>query len=78
MVGFNSIYEIEQFLLKAGIGLLPSPLDSSKHYKIIGGYSGLILGCCSGDSRIGVLFEEEDATFEEVNQDECPICNEER
>lgn len=73
-VCFGNFYELKEFLARAGIEV-SEPQDDDKHYIIIGHYSGLALGCCSGSGRMDILFEEEEATFEEVKKDECPICS---
>lgn len=45
------------------------------HYLIIGGYTGLVIGCCRGESgKRDVLEEEPLASFKRCSPRKCYIC----
>lgn len=51
----------------------------NSHYAIIGGYTGLQIGCCWGEqAKIDVLKEEPKATFKIMDQRVCPVCQSEQ
>lgn len=47
-----------------------------RHYVIVGGSSGLDIGCCYEWSKSDVLAEEPTATFRPVRESKCPVCKE--
>lgn len=72
MVSFNNLDEMKAFIERAG-GTIVIP-DDEKHYLIIGAYIQKPIGCTW--DRLDVLFEEPEATFEEIDPDQCPVCKE--
>ena len=72
-VCFQNFSEMQSFLEQAGIKIKYPRSD--KHFIIIGHYTGRPIGCTS--DRLSILFEEPEATFQEVEYDACPIHNSE-
>lgn len=46
-----------------------------RHYVIVGGYSGLDIGCCTESGKDDVLEEEPRSSFRPVRERNCPICS---
>ena len=69
---FNDSSTIIEFLEKAGYTVTPPKEEI--HFLIIGAYIGRPMRCTW--ERLDVLMEEPEATFKQVDQNDCPFCNE--